>query len=91
MSTVRAQQSNRLKISFTLAKSVIANFAQELAAASGIIVDVCMWCATVRTGAIRRNGVLPAGVDRFETLTMLDLLFFQQKYVVQGLNLLDDG
>jgi hypothetical protein len=49
-----------------------------------------MRSSTVRAGAIRRNRILPTGVNRLEALAMLGVVFLQQKYVVQRFNLLDD-
>ena len=82
MITVGTDKDNRLEISLSPDKSVVTDFAQQLPAATGIIVEVGVRGATVRTDAIRRDRISPTGVDRLEALTVLGLVFLQQKDVV---------
>jgi hypothetical protein len=82
MTTEGTDKGNGLKISLSPDKSVVTDFAQQLPATTGIIVEVSMRCSAERAYAIGRNRVLPAGVDRLETLAVLGLVFLQQKDVV---------
>jgi hypothetical protein len=91
MTTIRTYKSNWLEISLSFSKSVVTDFTQQLTATACIIVEVDMRSSTVRTDAIWRNRVLPTRVNRLEALAMIGLVFLQQKYVVQRLNLVDDG
>lgn len=56
---------------------MVVDFAQKLATAYRIIVDVSMWCTTAGANAIRRYRVFASGIDRLKILAVLRLVFFK--------------
>ena len=77
MTAIGTYESNWLEISLSPDKSVVTDFAQQLSATTGIIVEVSMRCFAQRAYAIGRNRVLTTGVNRLEALAMRGLIFLQ--------------
>jgi len=88
---VRAYQSDRFKIRFTLVKPKATDLTQKLATASGIIIDVCMRRTTAGTNGIRGYRLSTTGFDRLEVLAMLYPILLKKQDVVQLFHLLNTG
>lgn len=87
---IRAYKRTDFEVCFILIESESADFTQELAASSGIVVDICMRGATTLADSIRRDRVVSSWIHGFEILSVLGLILMEQLFVVEFLRLLND-
>jgi len=90
MSTERAYISNNFEISFVPAKPHLADFAKELTAASGIVVEICVRGVATRAGSVVRYRVVSPGFYRLQFLAVYVLVIPEQLPVIKFLHLFDD-
>ncbi len=83
-------EGSDLKISLILIEQKIADFAKELAAASGIVVEICVRGAATGAESIGWYRVVSPGFYRLQFFAVHGLVIVEQLLVVKFLHLFND-